>query len=223
MASAAGAHAPTTPSNPSTSSRRRERPEIVIAKSKGAPTRLRYARLGLGSRSDKHAHGDATRSGSVKPARAYALGEHQAIGTLHLEEAGQRRSIEGAGLVEKLGPHFRREEEHRVPLLFKRPLRAESRSRDARPHASDENDFTVRFFHIRSTFLRERRRTMRRLPCVITISKQRPAETCASSTARPAETKDIRARSSNSASPSRPSRRATRCRQVQGRCRSRRR
>ena len=185
-------------------------------------TRLRYARLGLGSRSDKHAHGDTARSGSVKPARAYALGEHQTIGTLYLEEAGQRRSIEGACLVEKLGPHFRREEEHRVPLPFERPLRAGSRSRDARPHASDENDFTVRFFHIRSTFLRERRRTMRRLPCVITISKQRPAETCASSTARPAETKGIRARSSNSASPSRPSRRATRCRQVQGRCRSRR-
>ena len=60
-------------------------------------------------------------------------------------------------------------------------------------------------------------------PCVITISKQRPAETCASSTARPAETKDIQARSSNSASPFRPLRRATRCRQVQGRCRSRRR
>ena len=184
--------------------------------------RLRHARLGLGSRSGKHAHGDTARSGSVKPACAYALGEHQAIGTLYLEEAGQRRSIEGAGLVEKLGPHFRREEEHRVPLLFKRPLRAESRSRDARPHASDENDFTVRFFHIQSTFLRERRHTMRRLPCVITISKQRPAEACASSTARPAETKDIRARSSNSASPSRPSRRTTRCRQVQGRYRSRR-
>ena len=186
-------------------------------------TRLRYARLGLGSRSGKHAHGDAARSGSVKPARAYALGKHQAIGALHLEEAGQRRSIEGAGLVEKLGPHFRREEKYRVPLPLERPLRTGSRSRDARPHASDENDFTVRFFHIRSTFLRERRRTMRRLPCVITISKQRPAETCASSTARPAETKDIRARSSNSASPSRPSRRATQCRQVQGRCRSRRR
>ena len=181
-------------------------------------TRLRYARLGLGSRSGKHAHGDAARSGSVKPARAYALGEHQAIGTLYLEEAGQRRSIEGAGLVEKLGPHARREEKHRVPLPLERPLRTGSRSRDARPHASDENDFTVRFFHIRSTFLRERRRTMRRLPCVITISKQRPAETCASSTARPAETKDNRARSSSSASPSRPSRRATRCRRVQGRC-----
>ena len=186
-------------------------------------TRLRYARLGLGSRSGKHAHGDAARSGSVKPARAYALGEHQAIGTLYLEEAGQRRSIEGAGLVEKLGPHFRREKEHRVPLLFKRPLHAGHRGCDARSHAGDEDDFTVRFFHIRSTFLRERRRTMRRLPCVITISKQRPAETCSSSTARPTETKDIRARSSNSASPSRPSRRATRCRQVQGRCRSRRR
>ncbi|MGN8717945.1 hypothetical protein ACTNEU_06955 [Ellagibacter isourolithinifaciens] len=162
-------------------------------------TRLRYARLGLGSRSGKHAHGDAARSGSVKPARAYALGEHQAIGTLYLEEAGQRGSIEGAGLVEKLGPHFRREEKHRVPLPLERPLRTGSRSRDARPHASDENDFTVRFFHIRSTFLRERRRTMRHLPCVITISKQRPAETCASSTARPAETKDNRARSSSSA------------------------
>lgn len=127
-------------------------------------TRLRYARLGLGSRSGKHAHGDAARSGSVKPARAYALGEHQAIGTLYLEEAGQRRSIEGAGLVEKLGPHFRREEEHRVPLLFKRPLRAKRGGCDASPHAGDENDSTVRFFHIRSTFLRERRRTMRRPP-----------------------------------------------------------
>ncbi len=219
----AGAHAPTTPSNPSSFLQSQRAPGNRYRKVKRRTARLRYARLGFGSRSGKHAHGDAARDGSVKPARAYALGEHQAIGTLYLEEAGQRRSIEGAGLVEKLGPHFRREEEHRVPLLFKRPLHAESRSRDARPHASDENDFTVRFFHIRSTFLRERRRTMRRLPCVITISKQRPAETCASSTARPAETKDIRARSSNSASPSRPSRRATRCRQVQGRCRSRRR
>ena len=191
-------------------------------KVKRRATRLRHTRLGFGSRSGKHAHGDAARDGSVKPARAYALGEHQAIGTLYLEEAGQRRSIEGAGLVEKLGPHFRREKEHRVPLLFKRPFRAGSRSRDARPHVSDEHDLTVGFFHIRSTFLRERRRTMRRLPCVITISKQRPAETCASSTARSAEANDIRARSSNSASPSRPSRRATRCRRVQGRYRSRR-
>ena len=186
-------------------------------------TRLRHARLGLGSRSGKHAHGDAARSGSVEPARTHALGEHQAIGTLYLEEAGKHRNIEGAGLVEKLGPHVRREEEHRVPLLFKRPLRAKRGGCNARSHASDENDFAVRFFHIRSTFLRERRRTMRHLPCVITISKQRPAETCASSTARPAETKDIRARSSNSASPSRPSRRAMRCRRAQGRCRSRRR
>ena len=184
--------------------------------------RLRHTRLGLGSRSDKHARGNAARDGSVKPARAYALGKHQAIGTLHLEEARQRRSIEGAGLVEKLGPHVRREEEHRVPLLFKRPFRAKRGGCDARPHAGDENDLTVGFFHIRSTFLRERRRTMRRLPCVITISKQRPAETCTSSTARSAEANDIRARSSSSASPSRPSRRATRCRRVQGRYRSRR-
>lgn len=182
--------------------------------------RLRHARLGLGSRSDKHARSNAARDGSVKPARAYALGKHQAIGTLHLEESGQRRSIEGAGLVEKLGPHFRREKEHRVPLLFKRPFRAGSRSRDARPHVSDEHNLTVGFFHIRSTFLRERRRTMRRLPCVITISKQRPAETCTSSTARSAEANDIRARSSSSASPSRPSRRAMRCRRAQGRFRS---
>ena len=192
-------------------------------KVKRRAARLRHARLGLGSRSGKHAHGDAARSGSVKSARAYALGEHQAIGTLYLEEAGQRRSIEGAGLVEKLGPHFRREEEHRVPLLFKRPLRAKRGGCDASHHAGDEHDSTVGFFHIRSTFLQERRRTMRRLPCVITISKQRPAETCTSSTARSAEANDIRARSSNSASPSRPSRRATRCRRVQGRYRSRRR
>ena len=122
-------------------------------------TRLRYARLGLGSRSGKHAHGDATRSGSVKPARAYALGEHQAIGTLYLEEAGQRRSIEGASLVEKLGPHFRREEEHRVPLLFKRPLRAGHRGCDARSHTSDEYNLAVNFSHIsHAPFLRKRRR-----------------------------------------------------------------
>lgn len=122
-------------------------------------TRLRYARLGLGSRSGKHAHGDATRSGSVKPARAYALGEHQAIGTLYLEEAGQRRSIEGASLVEKLGPHFRREKEHRVPLLFKRPLRAGHRGCDARSHTSDEYNLAVNFSHIsHAPFLRKRRR-----------------------------------------------------------------
>lgn len=69
-------------------------------------TRLRYARLSFGSRSGKHAHGDAARSGSVKPARAYALGEHQAIGTLYLEEAGKHRNIEGAGLVESSGHMF---------------------------------------------------------------------------------------------------------------------
>ena len=112
-------------------------------------TRLRHARLGLGSRSGKHAHGDAARSGSVEPARTHALGKHQAIGTLHLEEAGQRRSIEGASLVEKLGPHFRREEEHRVPLLFKRPLRAKRGGCDARSHTGDEHDFAVGFLRLR--------------------------------------------------------------------------
>ena len=43
----AGAHAPTTPSNPSSSSNRSERPEIVIAKSKGAP--LDFATLASAS------------------------------------------------------------------------------------------------------------------------------------------------------------------------------
>ena len=135
-------------------------------------TRLRHARLGLGSRSGKHTHGDTAQSGSVEPARTHALGEHQAIGTLHLEEAGKHRSIEGASLVEKLGPHVRREEEHRVPLLFKRPLRAKRGGCDARSHTGDEHNFAVGFFHIRSTFLRERRRTTRRLPCTIKVSRR---------------------------------------------------
>ena len=127
-------------------------------------TRLRHARLGFGSRSGKHAHGDAARSGSVEPARTHALGEHQAIGTLHLEEAGKHRSIEGASLVEKLGPHVRREEEHRVPLLFKRPLRAKRGGCDARSHTGDEHDFAVGFSHIsHAPFLRKRRRGGQRL------------------------------------------------------------
>lgn len=126
--------------------------------------RFRHARLGLGSRSGKHAHGDAARSGSVEPARTHALGEHQAIGTLHLEEAGKHRSIEGTSLVEKLGPHVRREEEHRVPLLFKRPLRAKCGGCDARSHAGDEHDFAVGFSHIsHAPFLRKRRRGGQRL------------------------------------------------------------
>ena len=161
-------------------------------------TRLRHARLGLGSRSGKHAHGDAARSGSVEPARTHALGEHQAIGTLHLEEAGKHRSIEGAGLVEKLGPHARREEEHRMPLLFKRPLRAKRGSCDARSHTGDEHDFAVGFFHIRSTFLQERRHTTRRLPCTINVSRRsRQRGTSRESTPRRKRTPAKRSRRAN--------------------------
>ena len=189
--------------------------------------RLRHARLGLGSRSDKHAHGDAARSGSVEPARTHALGEHQAIGTLHLEKAGKHRSIESAGLVENLGPHVRREEEHRVPLLFKRPLRAKRGGCNARSHTGDERDFAVGFFHIRSTFLRERRRTTRRLPCTINVSRRArqrgtPRESAPQRKRTPAKGRGGQIRGLRSASPSQPSRRATRCRRAQGRCHSRR-
>lgn len=190
-------------------------------------TRLRHARLGLGSRSGKHAHGDAARSGSVEPARTHALGEHQAIGTLHLEEAGKHRSIEGAGLVEKLGPHVRREEEHRMPLLFKRPLRAKRGGCNARSHTGDEHDFAVGFSiseapsfgkgaarrdasHAQSTYQDEPDNAVRRERAHL------------GENVRPRKDRGGQIRSLRSASPSQPSRRATRCRWAQGQCRSRR-
>ena len=166
------AHAPTTPSNPSTSSNRSER-RNVIAKSKGAP--LDFATLA--SASDRA----ATSMPAATPRETAASSPRAPMPSASIRQSGRctskKRDSAAASKVpasSKSSPHFRCERTPCAPA-FQTPFRAGSRSRDARPHASDEHDLTVGFFHIRSTFLRERRRTMRRLPCTIIISRRRPA------------------------------------------------